>query len=231
MECRRGNARFIWTSAWLLWIGVVMLVPNLSRAVAADVEYRDFQVAIDGKPAGEYHLTINRRDDGTLVVTGQADVHVKYLAIYNYTYSYRGTETWKDGKLVRLDSTSNDDGKRFTVAARTDNNALQVTVNGQQRAVPADVWTTSCWRLPDAKYRNRALVLLDVDTGKEIAGTLQYVATGTLNVAGQAQDCAHYRVTGGTQLELWYDAQERLVRQESLEQGHRMVLEPLRIHR
>src|SRR5207253_660929 len=156
---------------------------------------------------------------------GQVDVHVRFALVVNYKYTYRGTETWKDDRLFRLDSTCDDDGQRYTVHAEADGNRLRVTVNGAERAVRPDVWTTSCWRLPPAQYRNAALVLLDADTGREIAGRLQYVGTSKVDVAGQTQECVHYRVTGGTKLELWYDAQERLVRQESQEQGHATVLQ------
>src|SRR5437660_183171 len=83
--------------------------------------------------------------------------------------------------------------------------------HGEGRAVRPDVWTTSCWRLPGAQYRNRALTLLDADTGQEIAGHLQYVGQSQVKVGEQWQDCVHYRVTGGKKLELWFDAQERLV--------------------
>jgi hypothetical protein len=151
--------------------------------------------------------------------------------VYTYTYSYRGTEVWKDGKLVRLDSTSNDDGKRYTVAAMAEDNSLRVKVNGQERTTSPEVWTTSYWRLPDARFRNQAVPLLDADTGRDIRGNLQYLGTQQIQVAGKVQDCAHYRVTGGVKVDLWYDQQERLVRQEALEDGHRIVLEITGIRR
>ena len=86
--------------------------------------------------------------------------------------------------------------------------------------------------MADAKFRNRGVPLLDADTGKEIAANLQHVGTSQINVNGSAQNCAHYRVTGrGVQADLWYDSQERLVRQESIEDGHKTLLELSRIRR
>ena len=47
-----------------------------------------------------------------------------------------------------------------------------------------------------------------------------------LNVAGKAQNCSLYTVQGGgLDVKLWYDAQDRLVREESVEDGHTLVLE------
>jgi len=215
---------------WLLCAGVFMAIPSGSRAVAAEVEHREYQIRIDDKPAGHYHMIITNRDDGVVVVQGQAQVDIRVLVV-RYRYTYRGTEFWKGGRLERLDSTCDDDGKNFTVKALADGNSLRVTVNGEGRAVRPDVWTTSCWRLPAAQYRNRALTLLDADTGREIAGHLQYVGESEVTVGGQPQDCVHYRVTGDTKLELWFDAQERLVRQESEEQGHATVIQLSGVHR
>jgi len=210
---------------WSLWVGVVMLVSSLSRAGAAGVEYRTFSITIDGKPAGEYQMTLTRQGHGSVAVNCQADVRFKVALIYTYTYSYQGTETWKDGRLMRLDSSSNDDGKRFTVSAQADGKDLRVTVNDEARTVRGDVWTTSCWHLPDAKFRNADLPLLDADTARELSGTMQYVGTDRVNVAGEMRDCTHYRVTGDVQYELWYDRRQRLVRQENVEDGRRIVLE------
>ena len=55
--------------------------------------------------------------------------------------------------------------------------------------------------------------------------------TVNARVAGQAVECAHYRVSGGAQADLWFDANERLVRQDSIEDGHRTVLELTRLQR
>ncbi|HEV3262944.1 MAG TPA: DUF6134 family protein [Gemmataceae bacterium] len=215
---------------WLLWAGIFMAIPGVSQAVAAEVEHRDYQISVDGKPAGQYHMTIAHQDDGLVVVRGQARVDVRVLLI-RYRYTYRGTEVWQDGRLIHLDSTCNDDGKNFTVKAHADADRLRVTSNGEERAVRPDVWTTSCWRLPAAQYRDRALVLLDVDTGREIAGHLQYVGKSKLDVAGQEQECVHYRVTGGKRLELWFDSHEQLVRQESQESGQPYVLQITSVRR
>lgn len=193
-------------------------------AQAAETQVRNFQVFVDNRPAGSYRMAIVPRADGSVAVTCQADVRVRVFVV-GYHYSYRGTEVWKDGRLLQLDSRADDDGKQFAVTAQAEGEALRVRSNGQERVIRKDVWTTSCWQLPPASFRNRAIVLLDADTGREVNGNLFSVGVNRLNVAGQVMDCAHYRVTGGVQLELWFDAQERLVRQESVEDGHRTVLE------
>jgi hypothetical protein len=212
------------TARGILYAGVLLVAGTAGRAAAAENESRHFAISVDGKPAGTYVMTLDRQDN-TETMTGRADVRVSKF-VYTYTYNYQGTEVWKDGKLQQLRSSTNDNGKRFTVSAWADAAGLHVQVNGAERQGRADVWTTTYWHLPDERFRNQPVPLLDADTGRDINGVLHLIGTQQIPVAGQVQSCGHYRVSGGgLQVELWYDANERLVRQESMEDGHRTVLE------
>jgi hypothetical protein len=198
---------------------------------APNTENRSFAISVDGKRAGTYHMEITRRNDGGLTMSGRARVRVSYV-VYTYRYAYTGTEIYKGGRLSSLTSTCDDNGKRFTVAAGVQHDGLHITVNGTERVTQADVWTTSYWRLPPGDARDRRVFLLDADTGKTFPGRLQHVGEARLEAAEQMQACTHYRVTGGASpVDLWYDGQQRLVRQEYLEDGHRTVLELTHIAR
>jgi hypothetical protein len=204
----------------------LLLCTGLLPARAAETETREFRVSIDGKPAGDYRLTI-QRDGDRYTVQGAASIRVRVLFI-SYRYSYNGQEVWKDGRLQRLDSQTDDDGKRFTVSANANGEHLQVTSNGQTHQTRGDAWTTSYWHryLAKTEFSRRDVVLLDVDTGKEIQATLHHLGSVALSVNGREQNCTHYKLRGGgLDVDLWYDAEDRLVREESIEDGHRMKME------
>jgi len=197
---------------------------SAAAARAADVEAREYGIYIDNKPAGTYHLHMVVADDGKTTVRANADVRYRVL-IYHYTYTFRGTEVWKNGRLIRLDSTANDDGKKFMVHAEPADGNLRVTVNGNTATLPGDVWTTTAWQKPAARYHNHTLPMIDADTGRHLSGRLEYVDKRDIPVGDSAVACEHYRVTGGTQMELYFDRHHRLVRQETVEQGHATVLQ------
>jgi len=223
---RHGLWRISWMTV-LIGAGVCSLGESITQA--AEKETRTFSIRIDNRPAGMYQMTISRPDDRTFIVDSRADVSVSKLFI-KYKYNYQGTELWKDGRLVRLNSKTNDDGKQFEVLAQAEGERLRVQVNGKEYTTPRpDVWTTTYWTLPDPKLRNQAVALLDCDTGKVLGGTMQPIGTQQLTLAGQTQNCPHYRITGDVQVDVWYDAQQRLVREVSLDDGHRIVLELARI--
>jgi hypothetical protein len=191
---------------------------------AADTDTRDFAIYVDGKRAGESHVTVESKDGGVTVVSTTAEVTINRLLVH-YSYSYNGTESWKDGKLVRLDSRTNDDGKRWTVSARVEKDVLKVTANNSEREVPADVWATTFARYPDTDRCNQAVPLLDSDTGKAMTAKLEFVGREELTLAGQKIACNHFRLRGDVSTDLWYDGKKRLVRQEALDQGHKVLTE------
>src|SRR5207247_1193791 len=114
-------------------------------------------------------------------LTAVAGVQYKH-ARGAYHHTYHGTETWKAGKLLRLDAVSDDDGKKREVTAAAGDKMLRVTVNGQRSDIRLDVWTTSFLRLPEESRRDKPLPLLNVDSGKETTGTLEYIGTEKLTV-------------------------------------------------
>jgi hypothetical protein len=216
--------------ASLLVVAVGILIANLCQAAAADVEVRDFVILVDNKQAGEYHVTIQSQDDGTTSLSAQSSVRVTVLAVPVYTYNYRGLEVWKNGRLQHFESSGRENSKVFNVSADAEGNALRVKANGHEHAARPDVWTTSCVQLPEAKFRNQAAPLLGCDSGQDVNGQLEYVGAEPVQVAGQKLTGAHYRVMKDVPHDMWYDGQERLVRDECVSGGHRSVLELTSVH-
>jgi hypothetical protein len=215
-----------WRPMAFLLGGVLMLAGTVR---AADPEQRDLAIQIDNKPAGTYHLTIATAKDGTITVRARANVSYRVF-FYHYTYTYQGTEVWKGGRLLRLDSSCNDDGKRYTVHAKADGRNLQVTINDNVTALSGDSWTTSAWHTPAARFRNHQLPMIDADTGRALHGRFEYVDQRNVNVNGAWVECAHYHIGGDNEMELYFDSHHRLVRQETVEQGHATVLQLTSVH-
>lgn len=208
----------------LAWLGLAATAPS------ADSESRTFSVAVDGKAAGSCRMTVQKRPDGTLAVTARADVSVK-VAILTYKYTYRGTEVWKDGRLHSLESNADDNGKKHSVSATGGHDGAVFRSAGREVFVRGDVWLTTYWQLPPEKARGPTLALVDADTGKSLNAKLEKVGPDEVPVAGNVVKATRYRVSGAVKVDLWYDNSDRLVRQESVEDGHKTVLELTRLER
>jgi hypothetical protein len=208
------------------------LVVGAEAEVRADeVETRDFLLKIDGNPVGQSRMTISRRDNGSISMACQADIKMTTLGITTYRYSYRGTEVWSAGRLVEFQSSTDDDGTKYSVSGTADRGGLRLKVNGNERMVRPDVWVTSYWQLPEAKRRNGALPLLDADEGKTLTGAIRNLGAEQITVANQNRTCGHYRITGPNMVDAWFDGQDRLVREEWTERGRKIQMELTSVRR
>lgn len=233
---------------------LVLALLSVRPAVAAEPsetprETREFKVWVDGTERGKCTMQIGTRDDGAETVRVDASIRVNFV-VYKYTYSCAGHEVWKDDRLIELQRTADYNGTRYAVKAVPAAQGLHVTVNGKASHTAHEAWPTSYWRLParwhqkaepidgvvqvgaddaPAPIRPQTVPLLDSDHGRALSGTLQRVGEESLMVAGKKMACTHYRITGDVQVDLWYDAGHRLVRQQSLEDGHKTLLHLMRL--
>jgi hypothetical protein len=217
-------------SRWLVYANLALFLAGGAAVRAADTETREFVVKVDGKPSGHANMTIQRQDDGTTTVSCDTNVRVRVL-IKTYVYTCKTRETWKDGRLQQLASQCNDDGKQYQVSGTAQADGIHIRVNGREHIAKAEAWVSSYWTLPDAKLRDGLLSVVDADTGRDLQGRLQFIGATQMNVAGQVQNVQHYRFNGPTRIELYYDAGQRLVYQEWVEDGHPTALELARVRR
>jgi hypothetical protein len=206
---------------WLVGLIALFCAPALR---ASDTEYRSFDIFVGGKPAGESQLTIVQQDDGTNYM--KATASVKLQGLIQFKFDVTAEEWWKDGKLVGLKSRATENRKQTEVMVTTDGKQLFLTVNGQPKSVGPDTWTTSYWKLADARFHNRQIPILETDTGNQFVGKLQLVGEEQITINGQLEKCYHFRVTDTqSPTDLWFDKYYRLVRQEFTESGHRTIVQ------
>jgi hypothetical protein len=219
------------TMGFSLFVGSVRAATDVPQDI--QLETREFAVSVDGKQRGAVTMQIRRRSDGSESMHSDATIKILNLIIYKYTYTSAGTEVWKNGQLIALESAADFNGTRYAVKAAADANVLQLSVDGEPSRIPTDAWVTSYWQIPErlasAPAFGRPVFLLDSDKGRKFRGTLKRIGEETLEAAGAQRACMHYRITGDVQVDLWYDASRRLVRQEAVESGHKIRLELTRL--
>ena len=160
------------------------------------------------------------------------DVKFRHLLVVDYVLKIETQEWWKDGRLIGVKTTSSENGKKTDLTVAADNNQLRMRVNGKESALNADVWTSSYWKLADARFHNKQIPILEVDTGKEFNCELKYVGMEKIKIAGQFQDCYHFQVSAAPgPVDLWFDRYHRLVRQEFTESGHKTIVQLVNIRR
>lgn len=162
-----------------------------------------FDVLRDGRPMGTHRLDFHREGD-RLTVDIAIDLEVR-LIVPLYRYTHRSREIWIDGRLARIDTTTDDDGRKFRVAGRADAAGFVVDATAGRFVAPVDPMPTSYWH----ERMLKGGPLFDTQEGKLIAVSIADLPAEVLVVNGQSVTARVYDVSGDLTLRLWYGAHGR----------------------
>lgn len=176
--------------------------------VATDGAVIDFTVLRKGKPFGSHKLSFDRTDDGTLTVTTDVDLKVKFGPITAFRYRLDSVEEWVDGQLMRLNGTSNSDGRKGEVSAEATGETLIVESTKFDGTLPVTMIPSSHWNRLQV-YQDR---MLSTETGEVLDIEVETIGTDMVAVNGGMIETTHYRLKSDLTVDLWYDNQSRWVK-------------------
>jgi len=171
----------------------------------------DFTVLRDGKNIGTHRYTISKHGDETLVEVS-TDIKVKVLFVTAYKFIHASKEVWKNGQLVMLNSTTDDDGtrKELHITAKDGKLMADSVVKGQDRrqSANADILPASLWK-QDIVKQNAVLNTLD---GTVMNIKVKDLGDDQVEAGGARVNAHHYSITGELTRELWFSGAGDLVR-------------------
>jgi hypothetical protein len=213
-------SRFVLHCLVLFGIGTTVSSPTwaqLPRVVAREV--REYEILVKGKSAGSVATSITDTNDGRTTVITDACVTLDYI-VYTYRYEYHGSEVWRGNRLDAVDGRGQDGHTKFAIRAHSEVSGSVVEVlGGGSRSGPVLAMTTNYWHSPSVA-RGNVLQVLDPDEGTIHATRIDDVTRETTEIAGRELNCTHYRLGGGTPVDLWFDDKDRLVREQTVEDGY-----------
>jgi len=206
-------------------VAAALFLVAVGPALAVETEVRTFTVSINGKPAGSHKLAYRLDEAGAETIAVVSDVKAK-VGPLNFTHTHRSVEVWKNGRVISLDASTNDDGKLKTVKAVVSTGGLLVTANGKTIQSRADVLTSTGWRFPGPAERPRYVMILDTEDGTETVARLELQPAAPVGASAAPGETRRYRVTGkNLDMVWWYDKVGRPVHQETVWGGHKVVLD------
>ncbi len=221
------------TSAVILLMLIAFIVALCPTAFgqstnARKQETREFEILINGKPAGTSATTISETENGQTIASTDAAVNLNYI-IYFYQYEFHGRETWSGNLLLWVENRAVDNGKQLEVRARASSQGSVIEANDRRpRAAGPISMTTSYWHAPQGQ-KGDPLTLLDADQGSLHSVRIEGIVPELITAAGNKIQCTHYHLTGDMTVDLWFDAANRLIRQQTTEDGHPVELQLKRI--
>lgn len=205
------------------------LASPAAAQTAVGEEVREFDIFVDGKAAGKNTMRISQLEDGTTRVATEVDVKLNFV-VFVYRYMFSGQETWKGNRLIATHNLATDNGKKYDARAQADARAFRIEANGRSHTAPIIDMTTNYWRPPQLRPDGR-LALMNADRGNIQTARVERLSPEVLVFGQQQVTCSHYRLSGDVQAELWFDGQDRIVRQKAIEDGHPTELRLTRLSR
>lgn len=204
---RSGNAHFFLRGALLLFLAAFLNAQAAQAAENADDPVYDFAILMDGDEVGRHTISFERQGE-ELHVRIAIDIEVSFGPITFYRYSHRNHEIWKDGRLVRLETQTDDDGTEYRVLAEAGPDGLEVDGAEGTFTAPAGSLPTSYWQ-PATPEKTQ---LLDTQRGRLIEVETSRLGTDQVTLPGGTLEAEQYKMTGDLKLQMWYGAKGELLK-------------------
>lgn len=210
------------------WLALsVALLGMGSSALAQDAPYPPvltFAVFRNGENIGRHVLAFQQKGDAR-VVTIDVDITVRALGVRAYHYVHHDTEVWVGDQLQSLKSTTEDNGRKFSVSAQHVGGNLKVehTSTGpvssaaydgfqapdvSHETMPASTMPTSQWNVRQVTQST----LLNTQYGTPSRVTVVKGPRDKVQTSKGTIEATRYTYTGDLRMDLWYDDQGRWVR-------------------
>ncbi len=176
-------------------------------ALPGKAQRLDFTVLRNGDQIGHDIISLDPQGD-TLTVDVETHIVVRVAFVPVYRFEHKGSEIWRDGRLVGLISRTDDDGTKHQLAVRGEGAGLRIDCDGKtsdsgQALIPASLWNIDLVRQS---------VLLNTLDGTQMNVRVEDLGPEPVEARHATIQARHYRVSGGLTRELWYADDGGLVR-------------------
>ncbi|HIP77236.1 MAG TPA: hypothetical protein EYH07_02050 [Kiloniellaceae bacterium] len=158
-----------------------------------------FKVMRDGAQIGHHKIRLEEIGD-ELHVEVDIELEVSLAFITLFRYEHTNKEVWRDGRLVSLETRTNDDGSEYWVSARSSAEGLVVEGSGGSFVAPAEILPTSYWNPATVEQD----VLLDTQRGRLLEVSSKAKGAETIQTPERTVDARRFKLDGDLKADLWY---------------------------
>jgi hypothetical protein len=192
----------------------VLLVPPAAVARAVDAGAYTFTVLKDGEPVGRHRFVFDRSGD-QIEIREATEIEIKLAMIPIYTFEHRASELWQDGRVIKVDATTNDNGEKLDISVRPDGQGYVRTVNGRVDRFDASKRILAVWNKDTLQHHDFFSVVED----ETLKVSFHLIGREKLSLDGQVLDVDHYRMVGDEERDLWFDSAGQVVKVEFKRRG------------
>jgi len=156
------------------------------------------------------HVFSFKKLNGELVVESEINFQIKKFGIVLYKYHVKGTEIYKDGKLVKFNSKTNQNGKVKYVNMELDNEEYNIDGSSYQGKAPIDFMIGTWWNHSIVK----ASAQISAVSGRIIKQKVAFLGKETIVINDKKYNTLHFNFSSTDKkldkkkklnTDVWYD--------------------------
>lgn len=149
---------------------------------------------------GRHEMTV-RRDGERLTIEHDNEIEVGILFTVAYRREAHYREVWQNGRLVRFESRTNDDGELLEVTAHAEGDRLVIEGPNGVIEAPAETAPTQPSHVGAIDRR----WFMKVGTGELLEANVEHGERDEVMVAHGQIEATPYRLSGDLDQEVWFD--------------------------
>ena len=169
----------------------------------------NFDIYRNNKLIGNHIFSFKKVDD-QLHVVSDVNFEIKKLGIVIYKYKATGTEIFSEGKLIKFNSKTNQNGKEKYVNMKLENGEYIIDGSSYKGKAPIDYFLGTWWDHGIAK----APAQISAVSGRIIKQTVTFLGKETIKLGNKNYNTLHFnffstdkKLVKGKKLntDVWYD--------------------------
>ena len=174
-----------------------------------DLKLIEFDIYRNNKLIGT-HIFSFKKLDGQVAVKSEINFKIKKFGIVLYTYHVEGTEIYEDGKLIKFNSKTNQNGKEKYVNMILENEEYTIDGSSYQGKAPEDYLLGTWWNHSIVK----AEAQISAVSGRIIKQKVTFLGKEIIKLGEKSYNALHFnfsstdkKLTKGKKLntDVWYD--------------------------
>ena len=174
-----------------------------------DLNRIEFDIYRNSKHIGKHIFSFEKTGD-ELAVKSIIKFEIKKLGIVLYKYYVEGVEIYKDNKLIKFNSKTNQNGKEKYVNMKLENGEYIIDGSSYKGKAPVDYLLGTWWNHSIVK----APAQISAISGRIIKQKVTFLGKETINIGDKSYNALHFnysstdkKLSKGKKLntDLWYD--------------------------
>ena len=152
-----------------------------------DLNRIEFDIYRNNKHIGK-HTFFFERSNGKLTVESEINFKIKKLGIVLYKYHVKGIEIYEDGKLIKFNSKTNQNGKHKYVNMRLEDNFYFIDGSSYKGRAPKDFSIGTWWNHDIVKAKAQ----ISAVSGRIIEQKVTFLGKETIKFGEKSYNVLHY---------------------------------------